>query len=113
MPTAAFSGDVEGSRWSDVVPMVPRPSPIPGGDTLGGVLYHQFVPGDPALGLDGFDAEPNGITNFRGLAMMGYTTGTALGSDGKTYNALTDNRVYQGDYIAANGRRAYGTFVEI
>ena len=77
------------------------------------VTNHQFVPGDTALGLDGFDAEPNGITNFRGLAMMGYTTGTAQGSDGKTYNALTDTRVYQGEYIAANGRRAYGTFVEI
>src|ERR1700736_515785 len=114
-PTLALGGDMGESQSPDVVPMTPRPIRIAGGDVLGspGFQIYQFAPGDTSLGLDGIDAELNGITNFRGVAMMGYTTGTALGSDGKTYTAITDNRVYQGEYIVVDGRHAHGTFVEI
>lgn len=116
LPTVALGDDIKESGSPDVLPMTPRPVRIAGGDVLGpppGFQIYQFAPGDPALGLDGFDAELNGITNFRGLAMMGYTTGSAVGSDGKTYNAITDNRVYHGEYVATDGRHARGTFVEI
>jgi hypothetical protein len=84
-------------------------------------LFNQFFPGVGA-GFDGLDADPHGITNFRGLVAMGYTNGTATDNAGKTYNVITDIRVYQGDYVGAvvNGgfgrtksARAHGTFVEI
>lgn len=84
-------------------------------------LFNQFLPGVGA-GFDGLDADPHGITNFRGLVALGYTNGTATDNAGKTYNVITDIRVYQGDYVGAvaNGgagrtksARAHGTFVEI
>ena len=103
--------------WGQVEPV-----PIPGGDLITPFgLFNQFFPGpDPAQ--DGLYAEPQGITNFRGLVAMGYAIGTATDKAGRTYNVVTDVRVYQGDYIGAEfdggaGRtksaRARGTFVEI
>lgn len=123
-PTLALADDVAGSS-PDVLPMTPRPVVIPGGDVFTPspppspqfppFQIHQFLPGDPAVlpGADGIDAEPNGITNFRGLVAMGYTTGTATDDRGRQYTATTDNRVYHGEYVAVDGRHARGTFVEI
>ena len=93
------------------------PVPIPGGDVLGPptfppFLVHQFLPG-PGTGLDGLNAELNGITNFRGLAALAYTLGTATDNKGLNYSAQTDIRVYQGEYVAADGAHSRGTFVEI
>ena len=93
------------------------PVPIPGGDVLGPpdfppVLIHQFLPG-PGVGFDGIDAELNGITNFQGLAALGYTSGTAMDNGGRTYNIQTDIRGYRGAYVSADGNHAQGTFVEI
>jgi hypothetical protein len=94
-----------------------QPVPILGGDVLGPpdfppVLFHQFLPG-PGAGFDGLQAEPNGITNFRGLAALAYTGGTAIDKAGRNYIAQTDIRVYQGEYVSADGRHSRGTFVEI
>jgi len=99
-----------------------QPVPIPGGDLIPPFgLFNQFFPGVGA-GFDGLNADPHGITNFRGLVAMGYTNGAATDNAGKTYNVITDIRVYQGDYVGAvaNGgagrtksARAHGTFVEI
>jgi hypothetical protein len=97
----------------------PEPVPIAGGDVLGppkyrAFLVRQFLPGpDKKAGQDGVNAEPNGITNFRGLVALAYTTGTATDTSGRKYRAETDIRLYQGDYVAKDGRRAHGTFVEI
>lgn len=96
--------------WGQVPPV-----PIAGGDVLGPpgfppVLIHQFLPGP---GLDGVNAELNGITNFSGLAALAYTSGTATDHNGNSYIAQTDIRVYQGEYVAADGTHARGTFVEI
>jgi hypothetical protein len=93
------------------------PVPIAGGDVLGPPGFppfqiHQFLPGLGA-GFDGLNAELNGITNFSGLAALGYTSGSATDNTGRTYTAQTDNRVYQGEYVGANGEHAHGTFVEI
>lgn len=93
------------------------PVPIAGGDVLGPPDFppfpiRQFLPG-VGTGFDGLDAELNGITNFRGLAALGYTSGTATDNHGRSYVANTDNRVYQGEYVGAHGERAHGTFVEI
>jgi len=98
------------------------PVPIPGGDFLPPVgLLNQFFPGVGAT-YDGEDAEPHGITNFKGHVAMGYTLGTATDAAGNAYQVITDIRVYQGDYIGGvptfNGggttsAKAHGTFVEI
>jgi hypothetical protein len=78
-----------------------QPVPIPGGDLLApSGLFNQFFPGVGPI-YDGRDADPHGITNFRGLVAMGYTLGTAKDTAGRNYNVITDVRVYQGDYIGA------------
>ncbi len=89
-----------------------EPVPIPGGDVIP-PLIHIFVPGPTSLAFDGVDVEPNGITNFRGFVAQGYPVGTATGSDGKTYNLMTDMRVFQGEYVSADGTHHRGTFVLI
>jgi hypothetical protein len=99
-----------------------QPVPIPGGDLLAPFgLFNQFFPGVGPI-YDGLNAEPHGITNFRGSVAMGYTTGTATDQTGRTYNVITDVRVYQGDYIGAvasepaggtKSAKGHCTFVEI
>lgn len=100
----------------------PLPIPIPGGDVLSpGGLFNQFLPGVGPI-YDGLDAEPHGITNFKGHVAMGYTLGTATDNAGKQYRVITDIRVYQGDYIGgqatfgaegSTSAKSHGTFVEI
>jgi hypothetical protein len=100
------------------------PIPLPGGDIFPPYgLYNQFFPG-PANQNPPFDpmnADPQGITNFRGVTAMGYTGGFT--TDQK-FAVITDIRIYQGDYIggeiadpntagAARSALAHGTFVEI
>jgi len=100
-----------------------QPIPLPGGDIFPPYgLYNQFFPGFPGqAGFDPMNADPHGITNFRGVTAMGYTGGFT--SD-KKFAVVTDIRVYQGDYIggeiadptsagATQSARAHGTFVEI
>ena len=111
--------------WTQGTPL-PNPIPIPGGDVIpnpdgSSNLWNQFLPGVGAP-FDGRDAEPNGITNFKGHVAMGYTLGTATDNKGNQYAVITDIRVYRGDYIggiptsdgggttSAKGQR---TFVEI
>ena len=79
-----------------------QPVPIPGGDLVPGYgIVNSFVPGPPGQTppFDPIGAEPNVITNFKGLVAMGYTSGlTTMTSDGKQYAVITDIRVYKGAY---------------
>src|SRR5215470_11905891 len=96
--------------WGQVQPAHGQvlPVPIPGGDILapfiiapgitGPALINQFLPG-VGSGLDGLNADPQGITNFKGVVAMGYTTDTATDSAGHVYNIGTDIRVYQGTFV--------------
>jgi hypothetical protein len=102
------------ASWGQVPPL-----PIPGGDVIpcpctgqasGSVLIHQFLPGP---GFDGQDAEPNGITNFNGTFAQVFMGGHAVDSAGRKWDVDVDTRVYQGEYVGANGMHDYGTFVEI
>jgi hypothetical protein len=86
------------------------PVPIPGG--LAPVV-HIFAPGPVDLGFQGLDVELNGITNFRGFSALGYLAGTASDSNGNSYIVGTDMRVFQGEYVAADGSHHRGTFVFI
>jgi hypothetical protein len=95
------------------------PLPIPGGDVIpcpctgqasGSLLIHSFAPGP---GFDGQDAEPNGITNFNGKFAQVYMGGHAVDSAGHAWDVDVDTRVYQGEYVGANGMHDHGTFVLI
>jgi hypothetical protein len=108
------------AAWTQVQPPQVLPVPIPGGDVIP-PLVNQFFPGD-GDGFDGLNADPHGITNFRGTVAMGYTNGLATDNAGNAYQVITDIRVYQGDYIGAqatyggggtSSAKAHGTFVEI
>jgi hypothetical protein len=104
-----------------------QPIPLPGGDIFPHYgLYNQFFPGPPNQNppYDPVDADPQGITNFRGVTAMGYTSGPATDNSGARYTVMTDIRVYQGEYVggetadpntagATRSARARGTFVEI
>jgi hypothetical protein len=107
----------------DIIP----PTPLPGGGLFPSYgLYNQFFPGPPnqTPPFDPIDADPHGITNFRGVTAMGYTSGSAKDNSGTRYTVITDIRVYQGEYVggeiadantagATRSARARGTFVEI
>ena len=104
VPFAAFdSKDRDAVRDTD-------PVPIPGGLAPS---VHIFAPGPVSLGFQGLDVELNGITNFRGFSALGYLAGTATDSNGKSYNVGTDMRVFQGEYVSADGSHHRGTFVFI
>ena len=108
-----------------------QPIPLPGGDILPPYgLYNQFFPGPPGQSppYDPIGAEPQGITNFRGLTAMGYTSGLATDNKNNQYVVITDIRVYKGEYIggqadpqfdptntagATGSAKASGIFVEI
>jgi hypothetical protein len=115
-----------------------QPIPLPGGDIVppapvsgGGLfpsygLFNQFFPGPPNQKppFDPTNADPHGITNFRGVTAMGYTSGPATDNSGNAYTVITDIRIYQGEYVggeiadantagASRSARARGTFVEI
>ena len=109
------------------IPNLPvQPVPIPGGDVLSNpdgsnALWTSFVPGVGAF-LDGKNAEPNVITNFKGQVAMGYTLGTATDNNGNQYAVITDIRVYRGNYVGGiptymgggtTSAKGYGTFVLI
>jgi len=112
-----------------------QPIPLPGGDIIPPTvlpdgrlapsygLFNQFLPGPPnqTPPFDPMNADPHGITNFRGVTAMGYTGGY---TNDRKFAVVTDIRVYQGDYIggeiadpntagATKSARAHGTFVEI
>ena len=107
--------------------LIVQPIPLPGGDISPPYgLYNQFFPGPPGATppFDPINADPQGITNFRGVTAMGYTSGM---TKDKQYVVITDIRVYQGEYIggeiadpnpmnsagATRSAHAHGTFVEI
>ena len=87
-----------------------EPVPIPGGLAPG---LHVWLPGPTELGLQGLDVDPNTITNFQGFAAIGFFAGTATGSDGEEYDAFHDMRVYNGNYVSADGTHHRGTFAFI
>ena len=63
-------------------------------------IINSFVPGPPGQTppFDPIGAEPNVLTNFKGLVAMGYTSGSAMDGKGNQYVVITDIRVYKGAY---------------
>ena len=114
------SGSASGGHHDGHEAVVP-PKPIPGGIQIpGGPQIHVWQPGDPTVTLPftgatlmGFDFDPTTITDFRGFSALAYHAGTAIGSDGATYNLETDLRAFSGTYVAADGVRRFGNFALI
>ena len=112
------------AAWGQFQPPPTVPIPIPGGDIVpapGPGIINSFFPGVGTT-FDGQNAEPNGVTNFKGQVAMGYTLGTATDNAGKQWAVITDIRVYQGDYVGgvstfggggSSSAKAHSTFVEI
>lgn len=105
-----------------------QPIPIPGGDLVSGYgIANLFFPGPPGQTppFDPVGADPQAITNFKGLTAMGYTSGLATDNKNNQYVVITDIRVYKGDYVggmaadpvntagATASAKASGLFVEI
>ena len=81
-----------------------EPVPIPGG---------VFSPGPRSLHLMGLHVEPGTIGNFDGVVALAYLAGRATDGEGHRYRMANDMRVFQGDYVAADGSRHRGTFAFI
>jgi hypothetical protein len=119
----SLTGPVPGVAHGDDFPRdcVVPPKPVPGGVQIpDGPQIHVWAPGDPSVTLPfsggtlmGFDVDPGTITDFQGLSAAAFHAGTAVGSDGATYNLETDLRAYKGAYIAADGRRRVASFAFI
>lgn len=78
------------------------PNPIPGGITVGGTLFHVFLPGA--------GAEPSSITDFNGTVGVAHVQGTGKDSGGNPFLYDTDLRFMDGVYIGKDGRTHKGTF---
>jgi hypothetical protein len=87
------------------------PLPLPGGLIPG--VAQLWIPGPVDFGFQGTDVDPNTITNFQGFAAMAYLAGVTVGSDGVTYEQFHDMRLFQGNYVTADGTHHRGTFVFI
>ena len=82
---------------SDPVPVLP-------GATI-------LSPGPRALGFkDGLAADPSTIGNFRGLVALAYMRGRVRDSSGRRWLMVNDMRLFQGDYVSADGIQRQGTF---
>ena len=85
------------------IPNLPvQPIPIRGGDLVPGYgIANAFVPGPPGQSppFDPIGADPQVITNFKGLTAMGYTSGLATDNKNNQYVVITDIRVYQGKFV--------------
>ena len=90
-----------------------EPVPIPGGfDLGGGTVIHVYGPGagDPAVPGFSPNAEPSTITNFNGEAAYAVFAGEATDAEGNAYQAILDMRIFDGEYVSADGSHHHGTF---
>ena len=84
-------------------PGVSEPVPVLDG-------MHILSPGPRMLGFDGLAADPSTIGNFRGLVALAYMRGRVRDSSGRRWLMVNDMRLFQGDYVSADGIQRQGTF---
>jgi len=103
-------GNLGRPAWNNLAPARSYP-----GGVLLPPLIHVFAPGPVDQGFQGTDIEPSVITNFRGFSAIAYPGGlsAAKDSNGNTCDLVTDIRVFQGEYVSADGAHHRGTFVFI
>jgi len=90
-----------------VIPASPAradtPIPVLGGGRI-------LSPGPRTLGFDGLAADPSTIGNFRGLVALAYLRGRVRDTTGRQWVMMNDIRLFQGDYVSADGIQRRGTF---
>jgi hypothetical protein len=69
-----------------------------------------LAPGPRALGLAGPAADPSTIGNFQGTVALVYLRSKVRDSTGRRWLMANDIRLFQGDYVAADGLQRRGTF---
>jgi hypothetical protein len=69
-----------------------------------------LAPGPLRLGLNGLRADPSSIGNFRGVVALAYWIGKVRDSTGRRFVMQNDVRIFQGDYVSADGVQRNGTF---
>ena len=74
------------------------PIPVLGGGRI-------LSPGPRTLGFD-----PSTIGNFRGLVALAYLRGRVRDTTGRQWVMMNDIRLFQGDYVSADGIQRQGTF---
>ena len=79
------------------------PIPVVGGARV-------LLPGPRRLGFAGSAADPSTIGNFRGLVALAYLKGKIKDTSGRRAVMSNDIRLFQGDYVAADGVQRSGTF---
>ena len=93
---AALGARAQTADTSDPIPVLP-------GERI-------LSPGPRTLGFDGLAADPSAIGNFQGLVALAYLRGRVTDSGGGRSVMMNDIRLFQGDYVAADGVRRHGTF---
>jgi len=74
------------------------PIPVLGGGRI-------LSPGPRTLGRD-----PSTIGNFRGLVALAYLRGRVRDATGRQWLMMNDIRLFQGDYVSADGIQRRGAF---
>jgi hypothetical protein len=88
------------------VPTAGLPTPIPGGFHLFGNFYHIFTP--PAVKTA--SADPNAITDFKGVVALADMTGQGKDGAGTTFDFGADMRIYKGVFADSTGHHHDGAF---
>jgi hypothetical protein len=88
------------------VPTAGLPTPIPGGFHLFGNFYHIFTP--PAVKTA--SADPNAITDFKGVVALADMTGQGKDGAGTTFDFGADMRIYKGVFADSTGQHHDGAF---
>jgi hypothetical protein len=79
------------------------PIPVLGGQRI-------LSPGPRGLGYAGLAADPSSIGNFQGVVTLAYLRGKARDAAGRRWTMENDIRVFQGEYVSADGMHRQGTF---
>jgi hypothetical protein len=110
--TAGAVGGVAGVSMLNPLAVLARqdenvaPTPIPGGNEIGGILFHVTF-----FGVGVMPAVINNFNGFVGVAQV-QGTGTNTNADGSTEPLLfdTDMRFMKGEYVGVDSKVHKGTF---
>jgi hypothetical protein len=83
--------------------LLPDPIPVLPGQRI-------LLPGPRSLGYQGLAVDPSTIGNFRGVVGLAYLRARVRDASGHRWVMANDVRVFQGDYVAADGVPRQGAF---
>jgi hypothetical protein len=83
--------------------LLPDPIPVLPGQRI-------LLPGPRLKGYQGLSVDPSTIGNFRGVVGLAYLRARVRDASGRRWVMANDVRVFQGDYVAADGVPRQGAF---